>query len=48
MSSDNIIIAGHSDRVRPGPIPNPEVKPIVAAVLVRCGSTCEAAVLVLI
>ena len=37
--------AGHSGRVRPGPIPNPEVKPAVAAVLLTCVSGREAAVL---
>ena len=37
--------AGHSGRVRPGPIPNPEVKPAVAAVLLTCVSGWEAAVL---
>ena len=37
--------AGHSGRVRPGPIPNPEVKPAVAAVLLICESDREAAVL---
>jgi hypothetical protein len=31
--------------VRPGPIPNPEVKPAVAAVLLICESGREAAVL---
>ncbi len=25
------LVAGHSVRARPGPIPNPEVKPYVAA-----------------
>jgi hypothetical protein len=39
--------AGHSGRVRPGPIPNPEVKPVVAAVLLTCVSGWEAAVLAL-
>ena len=36
--------AGHSVRVLPGPIPNPEVKPHVAPVLVRCASSREAEV----
>jgi hypothetical protein len=39
--------AGHSGRVRPGPVPNPEVKPVVAAVLLICVSGWEAAVLAL-
>lgn len=39
--------AGHSVGVRPGPIPNPEVKPNVAAVLLRCESPWEAVVLAL-
>lgn len=38
--------AGHSDRARPGPIPNPEVKPIVAAVILTCVSGWKPAVLV--
>jgi hypothetical protein len=33
--------------VRPGPIPNPEVKPVFAAVLLTCVSGWEAAVLAL-
>lgn len=37
--------AGHSNRVRPGPIPNPEVKPVIAAVLLIYVSGWEAAVL---
>ena len=39
------IPAGHSVRVPPGLIPNPEVKPHVAVILVRCVSPCEVAVL---
>ena len=39
--------AGHSGRARPGPIPNPEVKPAVAAVLLTYVSGWEAAVLAL-
>lgn len=39
--------AGHSGRARPGPIPNPEVKPVVAAVLLTYVSGREAAVLAL-
>ena len=31
--------------MRPGPIPNPEVKPVVAAVLLTCVSGWKAAVL---
>jgi hypothetical protein len=34
--------------VRPGPIPNPEVKPVFAAVLLTCVSGWEAAVLALV
>ena len=37
--------AGHSFRVRPNPIPNLEVKPEVAVVLLRCESSWEATVL---
>ncbi len=37
--------AGHSVRARPGLIPNPEVKPHVAVILVRCVSPREVAVL---
>ena|GEM_PF-244191 len=37
--------AGHSNRARPGPIPNPEVKPVIAAVLLIYVSGWEAAVL---
>lgn len=37
--------AGHSVRVRPRPIPNLEVKPNVAVVLLRCESSWEATVL---
>jgi hypothetical protein len=37
--------AGHSVRVPPGLIPNPEVKPHVAVILVRCVSPREVAVL---
>ena len=33
--------------MRPGPIPNPEVKPVFAAVLLTCVSGWEAAVLAL-
>ena len=39
------IQAGHSVRVRPNPIPNLEVKPDVAIVLLRCESSWEAIVL---
>ena len=37
--------AGHSVGVRPSPIPNLEVKPNVAVVLLRCESSWEVAVL---
>lgn len=37
-------VAGHSNGVPPGPIPNPEVKPIDAVVLVRSERSCEAIV----
>ena len=37
--------AGHSIRVRPNPVPNLEVKPGVAIVLLRCESPWEAIVL---
>ena len=37
--------AGHSVGVRPRPIPNLEVKPNVAVVLLRCESSWEVAVL---
>lgn len=37
--------AGHSVRDRPGLIPNTEVKPHVAVILVRCVSPCEVTVL---
>jgi hypothetical protein len=37
--------AGHSDRARPGPIPNPEVKPVDAAALLTCVSGWKTAVL---
>ena len=37
-------LAGHSGGVTPGPIPNPEVKPVVATVLVRSVRSCEAVV----
>ena len=40
-----IVPAGHSVRARPGLIPNPEVKPHVAVILVRCVSPREVAVL---
>ncbi len=40
-----MIQAGHSVRVRPNLIPNLEVKPDVAVVLLRCESSWEAAVL---
>ena len=40
--------AGHSGRVRPGPIPNPEVKPVVAAALLICVSDWKTAVLAFI
>lgn len=42
-----IMQAGHSVRARPNPIPNLEVKPDVAVVLLRCESSWEAAVLAL-
>ena len=38
-------LAGHRSRARPGPIPNPEVKPAIAAVLLTCVSGRETAVL---
>lgn len=41
------IQAGHSVRARPNPIPNLEVKPDVAVVLLRCESSWEATVLAL-
>ena len=37
--------AGHSDRVRPGPIPNPAVKPVDAADILTCESGWKTAVL---
>jgi hypothetical protein len=37
--------AGHSGRARPGPIPNPEVKPVVAVVILTCVSGWKTAVL---
>ncbi len=37
-------VAGHSNGVPPGPIPNPEVKPVDAVVLVRSERSCEAIV----
>ena len=40
-----IFQAGHSVRVRPNPIPNLEVKPNVAVVLLRCEGSWEATVL---
>ncbi len=40
-----VILAGHSVRDRPGLIPNPEVKPHDAVILVRCVSPREVAVL---
>ena len=40
--------AGHSVRDRPGLIPNTEVKPHVAVILVRCVSPREVAVLALL
>ena len=39
------LLAGHSVRDPPGLIPNPEVKPHVAVILVRCVSPCEVTVL---
>lgn len=39
--------AGHSVGVRPDPIPNSEVKPDVATVLLRCESPWEVVVLAL-
>jgi hypothetical protein len=38
-------LAGHSDRVRPGPIPNPAVKPVDAADILTCESGWKTAVL---
>jgi hypothetical protein len=40
-----LISAGHSDRVRPGPIPNPAVKPGDAAAILTCESGRKTAVL---